>query len=411
MKLPFSILVAVILSLDTFAAPVPNAQVGDNLALEARKTAAKPVAKPAAKPAPKPVPNPVAKPAPKPAAPPAKPAAKPAAPPTTKPVAPPAAKPTAKPVAKPAAPPAAKPAAPAVKPTVPAAKPAAPAAKPPVSKAPTSATTKAPTKSAAPEPTASSCPITPAAKTTTAKKATVKVKRMLEKFIRNARIANRTFFGLIKPRLTEGNEFVGWHGTNEETAALWESRGEIVRPVTKEGQTKGKSGLDAELGPGLYISDTLSVAEAAAAINAQNNKLAGKVCAIFAKSSSSFRASQDKVQIPEVIRGNAAIKGQERASYLVNLPSRNTGGPTSLLLGPLTSSTNQMLIPESQNSKFEAQCFDITGLDSADAAAFEESNGAIKYTSASLISEWKIRKEDTELAQATVAAFEKKCTA
>ena len=52
----------------------------------------------------------------------------------------------------------------------------------------------------------------------------------------------------------------------------------------------------------------------------------------------------------------------------------------------------------------------MEGLDSKDAAAFEKTNGAIKYTSASLISEWKIRKEDAELAKATVAAFEKKCT-
>jgi hypothetical protein len=38
---------------------------------------------------------------------------------------------------------------------------------------------------------------------------------MLETVTREIRIANRTFFGLIQPRLTTGNEFVGWHGTNE----------------------------------------------------------------------------------------------------------------------------------------------------------------------------------------------------
>jgi hypothetical protein len=41
-----------------------------------------------------------------------------------------------------------------------------------------------------------------------------KAKRMLGTITRKARIANRTFFGLIQPRLTPGNEFVGWHGTN-----------------------------------------------------------------------------------------------------------------------------------------------------------------------------------------------------
>jgi len=458
MKIPFSLLFAVILSLDAFAAPVPNAQVGDEFALEVRKAKvaakkpvkapvkAKPVAKPkpvakkpvAKKPVAKPVAkNPVAKPAAKPVAKPVakKPAAKPAAKkPVAKPVAAkkPVAKPAAKkPVAKPAAKkpattaakkPVAKPA--AKKPATtaakkPVAKPAAKkptttatkkpvAAKKPAAKTPTKTTAKAPAKSAV-KPAASACPIKPAAKKTATKAVKAKAKRMLDTVTRKARIANRTFFGLIQPRLTSGNEFVGWHGTNEETAALWEKSGEIVRPTTKEGQTKGKSGLDAELGPGLYISDTLSVAEAAAAINAQTNKLAGKVCAIFAKSSSSFRASQDKVQIPETIRGNSNVKEQERASYITNLPPRGAGSGASLRLGPLTGSTNQMLIPESQNPKFEAQCFDIQGLDSADAAAFEKSNGAIKYTSASLISEWKIRKEDADLAKATVAAIEKKC--
>jgi hypothetical protein len=37
---------------------------------------------------------------------------------------------------------------------------------------------------------------------------------MLGTITREARIATRTFFGLIQPRLTPGNEFVGWHGTN-----------------------------------------------------------------------------------------------------------------------------------------------------------------------------------------------------
>ncbi|KAK7052198.1 hypothetical protein R3P38DRAFT_3594692 [Favolaschia claudopus] len=224
------------------------------------------------------------------------------------------------------------------------------------------------------------------------------------------RIDNRTLSGLIVPRLTAGNEFVGWHGTNSETAALWESRGEIVRPTTKDGKTKGKSGLDAELGQGFYITDTLGTAESAAAINGQNNNLSGKVCAIFAKSSATFRAkSQDKVQIPEIIRGNAKVKNEERASYITILPPRDAGSvERSILVGPLTTG-NQMLIPESQNPKFEAMCFDIKGLDSVDAAAFEKSNGKITYTSPSLIDSWNIRKEDVDLAQAIVCALEKVC--
>ncbi|KAJ7885759.1 hypothetical protein B0H14DRAFT_2563763 [Mycena olivaceomarginata] len=425
MKIPFSLLFALILSVDTFAAPVPNAQAGDEFGLAVRKAKAaakKPVKAPVKKPVAKPVVKPVAKPVAKPAAkkPVAKPAAKPVAKPKAKPAAKPVAKPAAKPVAKPVAKPAAKPAAkPVAKPaTKPGAKPAAkPAAKKPVAKKPVA---KPVAKKPVAKPAAKS-PAKPVAKPTAttatktaAKAVKAKAKRMLETVTRNIRIANRTFFGLIQPRLTSGNEFVGWHGTNEETAALWESKGEIVRPVTAEGQTKGKSGLDAELGPGLYISDTLGVAEAAAAINAKTNNLAGKVCAIFAKSSASFRGTQDKARSNS--RGHPWKRQHQDAAtaYLAALAPKNTGGPRSLLLGPLRANENQMLIPESQNPQFEAQCFDVVGLDSAGAAALEAAapassvlNRATKYTTGSIISAWRIRKEDVVLAKATVAALEK----
>ncbi|KAJ7141741.1 hypothetical protein C8R43DRAFT_954702 [Mycena crocata] len=209
--------------------------------------------------------------------------------------------------------------------------------------------------------------------------------------------------------LTSGNEFVGWHGTNELTAALWIKTGAIIRPTTAEGQTQGKSGLDSELGPGLYISDTLSVAEAAAAINAQNNKLKGKVCAIFAKAFATWRSSTDKVQIPELIRGNAGVREQERATYITTLPPSKTGSAATIRFGPLTAFTNQMLLPEIQNPKFEAQCFDIIGLDSPGAVAFENAGNRVSYTSAPLIAAWRIRREDIDLAKATMAAIEKKC--
>ncbi|KAJ7180465.1 hypothetical protein C8R46DRAFT_1210817 [Mycena filopes] len=474
MQIPFALLFAVLFSVETIAAPVASLgnesglevrkakAVAKKAPVKAKPAAKKPVAKkPVAK---KPVAKkPVAK---KPVAkkPIAKPAAKPVAKPVKKPVKAPVAKRPAAVKAKPAAKkvtpvkaavpkkaacpifyvflipisfvltqapikkPATKAKAPATKKKVvkattakrPAPRP--PATKKPVVKAnpPKKAVPpkKAPTKAApAKKPAASACPLPGAKKAAPAKAKASKPKRMLNEFTRRVaafahevEIADRTLFGLIQPRLTSGNEFVGWHGTNINTATLWETRGEIVRPTNVEGQTIGKSGLDSELGPGLYISDTLSVAEAAAAINSQTNKVAGKVCAIFAKSSSSWRSSVDKVQVPEIIRGNANVKEQERASYITNLPPAKKGGAGTMRIGPLRGlSTNQMLIPENQNPKFEAQCFDITGLDSADAQAFEKNGNKITYTSSSLISSWKIRKEDADLAKATVAAIEKKC--
>ncbi|KAJ7184759.1 hypothetical protein C8R46DRAFT_1026619 [Mycena filopes] len=100
-----NIILALLFSIETIAAPVPTG--GDALALEVRKAAAvkaKPIAKPVA------------------------PVAKPAAQPVAKPVAP-----VVNPVAKPVAPvvqPVAKPIAPAAKPVAPVAKPIVPAAKP-----------------------------------------------------------------------------------------------------------------------------------------------------------------------------------------------------------------------------------------------------------------------------------------
>ncbi|KAJ7448045.1 hypothetical protein FB451DRAFT_1375497 [Mycena latifolia] len=233
---------------------------------------------------------------------------------------------------------------------------------------------------------------------------TEKAKRMLDAL---AVIARRTLFSLIQPRLTKGSEFIGWHGTNELTAALWAKEGEIVRP-TCGSKPCWTSGLDAELGPGLYISDTLSVAEAAAAINAQHNKLRGSVCAIFAKSSANWREARAKVQIAEVLRGNAPIKEKERESYITDIRGK-TGRLPALRFGPLTSKTNQMMIVEQLNPNFEAQCWDLVGLDSPGAQAFEKAGNKVSYTNPSLIKTWAITREDVDLAKATVCAFEKIC--
>jgi hypothetical protein len=47
-------------------------------------------------------------------------------------------------------------------------------------------------------------------------------------------------------------------------------------------------------------------------------------------------------------------------------------------LGPLTATQNQLLIPESENPKFEAQCFELTGIDSPGAEAFEKAGNKVR---------------------------------
>ncbi|PIL32792.1 hypothetical protein GSI_04909 [Ganoderma sinense ZZ0214-1] len=64
----------------------------------------------------------------------------------------------------------------------------------------------------------------------------------------------------------DNEEFVGWHGTNSDTAAFWAAKGHIEKPVKADGfldflgigsgsSTAGTSGADAEIGPGLYVAD------------------------------------------------------------------------------------------------------------------------------------------------------------
>jgi hypothetical protein len=68
------------------------------------------------------------------------------------------------------------------------------------------------------------------------------------------------------PLLTCIAEFVGWHGTNSDTAAFWAEKGQLAKPTAKTGifdfilgpkskTPPGSSGADAEIGPGVYVTD------------------------------------------------------------------------------------------------------------------------------------------------------------
>jgi hypothetical protein len=186
--------------------------------------------------------------------------------------------------------------------------------------------------------------------------------------------------------------FIGWHGTNENTAKLWAQHGSIVKPAGGA----GTSGLDAELGPGLYITDTLSVGEAAAAVNSAKNKVPGKVCAIYAKSRTAWVDNVFKAQIPESLRGNGDDKEVLRKRYLGHVSEGHPGVGSAAKLGPLSIAKNQMLIPEALNPSLEATCFDIDAKgDSADAKAL---GASVSYTSEATITEWRIIKANEELA-------------
>jgi len=180
----------------------------------------------------------------------------------------------------------------------------------------------------------------------------------------------------------------------------------VVKPTNDDGSVAGKSGLDAELGAGLYLSDTLSVAEAAAQINGQNNKLGAKACAIFAKSSTDWRQNVVKARIPESIRGNGDNFEKMRKDYLAGLGrTSSTPGPR---IGPLdaTKTKNQMLVPENLNPKLQATCFDVVNLQAKNVPS---TIPTINYFSDDLKAKWEIIKEDENLAKAAKAAITANC--
>ena len=83
----------------------------------------------------------------------------------------------------------------------------------------------------------------------------------------------------------DSQEFIGWHGTNsvsgswstvhsvvlmprrliQDTAAFWTQKGQLEKPVKADGffdfiglgpkSSSGTSGADAEIGPGVYVTD------------------------------------------------------------------------------------------------------------------------------------------------------------
>ncbi|KAF8958070.1 hypothetical protein BDZ97DRAFT_1762377 [Flammula alnicola] len=215
-------------------------------------------------------------------------------------------------------------------------------------------------------------------------------------------------------------EFIGWHGTNHVTSHLWTSKGEIIKPVTvnHDGSAAGRSGLDAELGPGLYITDTLSTAEVAAVINYKfqehhKNEVnpSPSVCAIFARSSNYWRKHVNKQQIPDNLRGNGERAELLRQAYI----GARHGNINTVRFGTLRQvrgQENQLLIPESLNPKLYAQCFDdvnaLTGV-SPRAHAFQQQMGTAavsKYNSPDKLHNWIIVPEDQVVVDAAKAAIE-----
>ncbi|EJD40287.1 hypothetical protein AURDEDRAFT_115920 [Auricularia subglabra TFB-10046 SS5] len=174
-------------------------------------------------------------------------------------------------------------------------------------------------------------------------------------------------------------EFIGWHGTNSDTAEFWRKKGYLAKPAG------GRSGGAQQLGEGVYVSDTRKTAEMYANGNASNNKgTTAVVCAIYAKSSTHWRSSVYKVWVPADKIGDS--KEAARREWISTIfPHADAGSVARFSpLEELGRPPNQVVIPSALAKYFTAVCI------SANASAIP--HGAVEDYSYNLVRDrWDVR--------------------
>ncbi|KAJ6585309.1 hypothetical protein B0H19DRAFT_1059553 [Mycena capillaripes] len=178
----------------------------------------------------------------------------------------------------------------------------------------------------------------------------------------------------VSPKLIQRvtKEFIGFHGTNSKTAALWVAQGTLMKPKEagansdNKQQGNSRSGADEELGVGLYVADIVNTAQVFAANNARNNPgTTAKVCAIFAKDADNWK-KMNKVQLFSTLvrraTGVTSAELQAAQTCYLGLFGSPPFSPRNTLVfsdwGSGTAQSGQVLIPEGYNPYFSAECFD-----------------------------------------------------
>nr|VWO95941.1 Protein kinase domain-containing protein [Ganoderma boninense] len=229
-------------------------------------------------------------------------------------------------------------------------------------------------------------------------------------------------------------EFIGWHGTNSDTAAFWTSQGQLEQPLNPDGlldflglgpnTTDGTgSGAESAIGPGVYVVDDQETcvprlpspvldtpltdphsstgiysAIAFASNNAQANaNTTAQLCAIFAKSSATWRTATPKAFIPEDLVGDsadAATKAeleQARLDHVAQaVPGVNATDVVKFALLDPQTSTGQLVLPALIAEQFTATCF---GVDDGAAPNGTSTFPDFSYNGTTLRSEWNIASE------------------
>ncbi|KAH9913569.1 uncharacterized protein BXZ73DRAFT_55449, partial [Epithele typhae] len=204
-------------------------------------------------------------------------------------------------------------------------------------------------------------------------------------------------------------EFIGWHGTNSDTAAFWAQQGQLEKPTKATGffdffdfdsnQAAGSSGADAENGPGVYVTDDKDIAIAFANNNAKVNPgTTAMLCAIFAKSSDNWRTAIRKAFLPENLVGDSstpsvkAAKETSRTLYLqAVVPGVSAENVVRFSLLDRNAGTGQLVLSSGITNLFTAQCVAATDTAPEGTSTFPD----FSYNGDELRSTWDIAAEQT----------------
>ncbi|KZT68257.1 hypothetical protein DAEQUDRAFT_337028 [Daedalea quercina L-15889] len=191
-----------------------------------------------------------------------------------------------------------------------------------------------------------------------------------------AEVLSRALHTLVTLSRRAGHEFVGWHGTNSDTANLWTKAKKIVKP--KKGKASSGAGqhlgtaatlpiicttmllTDRYSGPGLYVTDDWTTATVFANWNAHSTKKKAKVCAIYAKSSTNWRAMMTKVWMPNNLIGDNVPEAKRQTYIHSKVPHKMDASTIKFSpLDPKKPGPNQLVIPDVLTDHFEVHCVDV----------------------------------------------------
>ncbi|KAF9554652.1 hypothetical protein CPC08DRAFT_726974 [Agrocybe pediades] len=210
-------------------------------------------------------------------------------------------------------------------------------------------------------------------------------------------------------RTGSGSEFLGFHGTTSSTAAQYTSAGRTGKhlPIL----SSGFNGADAELGPGLYVTDHVETAMFFANSGAASRKLKDAsikpmVCMVEAMTSSAWRTQTPKLWIPHDMvaksKGGkndpAILKQQADLATCAGLKPEETVRFSVLDIdnaaaGKPQKTGNQFAIPTTQFNKIYIRtCLDITGKGEKDVLKYFEQQGwpDHDFNSQKLRTDWAI---------------------